>query len=241
MMNSDLLSVVIPCRNEEKNILRTLKALENQDYNMTGIKVFIADADSADNTRQIIKDFRRSSKMDIKIVPGGYPPAGRNNGAANCNSKYILFMDADIEPGEKDTIQKSVDLAESKGLDLVSAFIKCRNGNLYDNIFWERMHGFTYRYPQIVGPYAAGMFILMRRSKYLELGGFNENMVLGDDWELTHKIKRRKFGVADTFIWTTNRRFQKAGYLKTVGQYFLIAMSREYRKKGHREYMHVDF
>lgn len=240
-MNTDQLSVVIPCKNEEKNILRTLTALENQTYDMSGIKVCIADAESVDNTLQIIREFRRTSKMNIQIVPGGYPPAGRNNGAANCYSKYILFMDADVEPGERETIQKSIDLAESKDLDLVSTFIKCRNGNVYDNIFWERMHGFTYRFPKIVGPYAAGMFILMRRDRFLELGGFNENMVLGDDWELTHKIKLRKFGVADTFIWTTNRRFQKSGYLKTVGQYFLIAMSKEYRKKGHREYMNVDF
>ena len=103
------------------------------------------------------------------------------------------------------------------------------------------MHGFTYRYPHIVGPYAAGMFILIRREKFNDLGGFNESMVLGDDWELTHKIKRDKFAVADTFIYTTNRRFKASGYLKTIGQYFLVAMSREYRKKGHREYMHVDF
>ena len=131
--------------------------------------------------------------------------------------------------------------AFEKDLDLVATYIKCKEGNRYDWIFWEKAHAFTYMYPYIVGPYAAGMFILIRREKYLELGGFNEHMILGDDWELTHKILRKKFRVADTFIWTTNRRFASQGYLKTVGQYLRIAFSKEYRKKGHEEYMHVDY
>lgn len=240
-MNSSLLSIVLPCKNEENYLYDTLAGLENQSFCMQGLPVYIADANSTDQSLDIIKRFRKRSKMDIHIVEGGYPPKGRNTGASYCTSKYILFMDADIETGESTTIEKSIELAESKDLDLVSTFIKCKNGNLYDNVFWEKLHGFTYRYPQVVGPYAAGMFILIRRDKFVELGGFNEKMVLGDDWELTHKIKRDKFGVADTFIWTSNRRFKKSGYLKTVGQYLLIAASKEYRKKGHANYMHVEY
>ena len=63
--------------------------------------------------------------------------------------------------------------------------------------------------------------------KFLELGGFNEAMVLGDDWELTRMIPRKKFGVANTFIWTTNRRFQSQGYIRTISKYFRVALSRQ--------------
>ena len=240
-MNESLLSVVIPCKNEEKYLFSILNGLENQSFDMQNVPVYIADADSTDESPNIINKFRKHSKMDIQIVEGGYPPKGRNNGASHCKSKYILFMDADIEPGEQSTIQKSIELAEANDLDLVSTFIKCKDGNIYDKVFWEKVHGFTYRYPQILGPFAAGMFILIKREKFHELGGFNEKMVLGDDWELTHKIQRDKFGVADTYIWTTNRRFKKSGYIKTVGQYLMIAMSKEYRNKGHRSYMHVEY
>jgi hypothetical protein len=85
------------------------------------------------------------------------------------------------------------------------------------------------------------MFILIRRKKFKELGGFNETMVLGDDWELTRMISRRKFGVADTYIWTTNRRFQSHGYVRTISKYLRVAMSKDFRHKDNRNYMHVEF
>jgi len=240
-MKDNLLSIVIPCKNEEKLIGQALLSLENQTVDIVKIPIYIADAGSTDGTLEIIRKFTDEKRLNIKIVQGGYPPAGRNNGADHCTSDYILFLDADIEMGEKTSIEKAINLAVRKDLDLVATYIKCKDGNQYDRIFWEGIHAFTYRYPYIVGPYAAGMFILIRRLTFQRLGGFNEKMVLGDDWELTHKIPRRKFGVADTFIWTTNRRFRKQGYMKTFGRYFRVAFSKDFRETGNTSYMEVDF
>jgi glycosyltransferase involved in cell wall biosynthesis len=240
-MKDNILSIVIPCKNEEKQIGKTLSALERQTVDMSKIPVYIADAESTDATLEIIQDFIERGKLKIKIVEGGYPPTGRNNGASYCTSEYILFLDADIELGEDSSIEKAINKALDENLDLVATFIKCKDGNQTDRIFWEKIHAFTYRYPYIVGPYAAGMFILIRRSTFHKLGGFNEKMILGDDWELTHKIPRRKFGVAKTYIWTTNRRFQKQGYLKTFSRYFRVALSKEYRLSDNSGYMKVPF
>jgi glycosyltransferase involved in cell wall biosynthesis len=240
-MNSNLLSIVIPCKNEEKQLQWTLTAIEQQSFDTANCPIYIADAGSTDRTLDIITDFQKNTLLNIHVVEGGYPPAGRNNGAMHCQSEYILFLDADIELGEDASIEKAMKLALERDLDMVSTYIKSKDGNAYDRFFWERMHAFTYRYPYIVGPYAAGMFILIRRKKFYELGGFNEKMVLGDDWELTRMISRKKFGVADTYIWTTNRRFQSHGYLRTIGKYFRVAMSKDFRQKDNRNYMHVEF
>jgi len=241
VMKDDLLSIVIPCKNEEKHIGQTLAALEMQTVDMSNVPIYIADAGSSDSTHEIIRKFAARKILRIKLVEGGYPPAGRNNGASFCSSEYLLFLDADIELGEDTSIEKSLGLALAKNLDLVATYIKCKDGNQYDRIFWEKIHAFTYKYPYVVGPYAAGMFIMIRRSKFIELGGFNEKMVLGDDWELTHKIPRKKFGVADTYILTSNRRFQKQGYLKTFSQYFRVAVSKDFREKDNTPYMNVKY
>jgi glycosyltransferase involved in cell wall biosynthesis len=235
----NLISIVIPCKNEAEEIQRTLGALEEQSMDMCDVPVYIADAGSRDSTLSIIQDYIENSRLKIEVVQGGYPPTGRNIGASRCTSEFILFMDADIQLGESSTLQKSVELALRRELDLVATYIKCRDGNKYDRFFWEKVHAFTYKYPYIVGPYAAGMFILIRRSRFRELGGFNEKMILGDDWDLTHRIPRKKFGVADTFIWTSNRRFVQQGYLKTFSRYFRVAISREYRTNRHSEYSRV--
>ena len=240
-MIEGLLSIVIPCKNEEKQIGHTLATLQNQTVDMSSVPIYIADAGSTDSTLDIIQSFIDIGRLKIKVVEGGYPPTGRNIGASYCRSEYILFLDADIEMGEDTCIEKSINLALEKELDLVATYIKCKDGNQYDKLFWEKIHAFTYRYPYIVGPYAAGMFILIRRSKFCELGEFNEKMVLGDDWDLTHKIPRHKFGVAKTFIWTTNRRFRKQGYLKTFSRYFRVAFSKDFRDKDNKSYMDVNF
>lgn len=240
-MREDLLSIVIPCKNEEKHIRNTLTALENQTVDMSVVPIFIADAGSNDSTLECIQEFIKKGKLKLKVVEGGYPPTARNNGASFCRSEYILFLDADIEMGEDTSIEKSINLALEKELDLVATYIKCKDGNQYDRIFWEKIHAFTYKYPYIVGPYAAGMFILIRRSKFYELGGFNERMILGDDWDLTHKIRRGKFGIANTFIWTTNRRFMKQGYLKTFSRYFRVAFSKDFREKDNTSYIDVRY
>lgn len=240
-MKDNVLSIVIPCKNEEKQIGLTIESLKNQTADISKVPIYIADAGSTDSTLDIIHHFITECPLNITIVSGGYPPKGRNNGASYCTSEFLLFLDADIELGEDSCIEKSLNLALEKNLDLVATYIKCKDGNKYDKIFWEKIHAFTYKYPYIVGPYAAGMFILIRRSKFIELGGFNEKMVLGDDWELTHKIPRNKFGVANTFIWTTNRRFMKQGYLKTFSRYFRVAFSKDFREKGNESYMNVNF
>jgi glycosyltransferase involved in cell wall biosynthesis len=240
-MKDNFLSIVIPCKNEEKQIGRTLKSLLNQTVDISKVPIYIADAGSTDSTLPIIGKFISEGRLNIKIVPGGYPPEGRNNGASYCRTEFILFLDADIELGENSSIEKSLNIALEKNLDLVATYIKCKDGNQYDKIFWEKIHAFTYKYPYIVGPYAAGMFILIRSSTFDRLGGFNEKMVLGDDWELTHKIPLSKFGVAHTYIWTTNRRFMKQGYLKTFSRYFRVAFSKDFREKGNESYMKVKF
>lgn len=240
-MIDSLLSIVIPCKNEEKQLGKTLAALNRQTYNMSACPIYLADAGSTDRSLEIIDAFQEHTHLDIRVIEGGYPPVGRNRGANLCQSAFILFLDADIELGENRSIEKAMALALECDLDLVSTYIRSKDGNAYDRFFWEKIHAFTYRYPYIVGPYSAGMFILIRRSRFEELGGFNEAMILGDDWELTRMIPRKKFGVADTFIWTTNRRFQSQGYVRTISKYIRVAISKNYRNKDNRSYMHVDF
>ena len=240
-MKNNLLSIVIPCKNEEKQIGHTLESLKYQTIDIYDVPIFIADAGSTDSTLDIIRKYIINGRLNIKTVGGGFPPEARNIGASYCQSEFILFLDADIELGENTCIEKSIKLALEKNLDLVATYIKCKDGNPFDKIFWEGFHAFTYKFPYILGPYAAGMFILIRRSTFYHLGGFNERMILGDDWELTHKIPRDKFGVANTFIWTTNRRFIKQGYLRTFSRYFLVAFSTDFREKGNKSYMNVEF
>jgi glycosyltransferase involved in cell wall biosynthesis len=236
-MKKPLLSIVIPAKNEARYIGRTLEAIASQKGIPLHTPIIIADAGSTDATIQIISQY--SGLLNISVVDGGLPSVGRNKGAAHTDSEYILFLDADVTPGEPDTISKALQLAIEKNLDLVSTHIHSVNGNFADKCFWQ-LHGLAST-TKIVGAFAAGMFILIKSETFRKLKGFDETIALGEDWELTHQVKPEKFEVSESYINTTNRRFSAQGYLRTFYQYIMVASSERYRHQRHTEYFEVNY
>jgi glycosyltransferase involved in cell wall biosynthesis len=231
-------SIVIPCKNEQDNIGRLLDRLRAQTAYRSDVPIIIADADSTDHTLTIIQERRELFGMNITVIKGGYPATGRNNGAAFARSKYVLFFDADILPADDYFIEQVLDLAESKQLDCVATYIKTVNGNWKDKLFWAAHNVILSMFP-IFGPFATGMFMCFRLKTFRDLGGFDERIILGEDFDLSHRVKRSKFGVVNNFILNSNRRFVKMCYLKTIYMYTKVAFSKQYRLSDNKEYFEV--
>ena len=62
---SDIITIVVPCKNEENYIHNLLNSLRAQDIDNT--RIIIADC-STDNTRQVIKDNSRG--LNVEIIQG---------------------------------------------------------------------------------------------------------------------------------------------------------------------------
>ena len=56
--NFPKISVIIPCRNEEKFIGKCLDSILNQDYPKEKMEVLVVDGMSEDRTREIIEKFK---------------------------------------------------------------------------------------------------------------------------------------------------------------------------------------
>jgi glycosyltransferase involved in cell wall biosynthesis len=80
-------SIIIPTYNEEEYLPNLLTSIQRQGYD--DLEVIIADAHSMDKTIEIAESF------GCKIVPGGLPAVGRNNGAKAASGELLLFLDAD--------------------------------------------------------------------------------------------------------------------------------------------------
>ena len=87
-----LLTIIIPCKNEEKYIGTLLDSLAEQTYPMNTVDIIIADAGSTDSTLNIINEcvIKYNQLLNIRIVPGGLPAIGRNNGAKTRGSSGLL-------------------------------------------------------------------------------------------------------------------------------------------------------
>ena len=228
-------SIVIPCKNESKYIERLFRSIQRQTVFSEDSQIIVADDESCDGTCSILERWKNSQSLNIQLVKGGYPAVARNNGARIAQGKYIIFLDADVELGEADFLEKSIELANQKDLYCVSSYIRCPNGNIADYIFWK-IHGISLNLYKIFGPFSAGMFMLVQRNYFESQNGFDENLILGEDFELSHLVPKEKFGIVPSYINITNRRFQQDGYLSTIYKYTRIAMSKKYRYQDHKSY-----
>jgi glycosyltransferase involved in cell wall biosynthesis len=184
---------------------------------MSSTRVLVADANSTDGTPEIVMSFR--DRLNVSVIRGGMPSVGRNLGAAQAESKYVLFMDADIEPANSSVIRRAVEAAEEELLHCVTTNILCRDGNWIDKLFYAGNDFFQYL-SCIHHPFATGMFMLFERKKFWELGGFNERVAFAEDYLLSQQVERKRFRIVRGGVYTTNRRFQRMGHLR-VGWLFL--------------------
>jgi glycosyltransferase involved in cell wall biosynthesis len=96
---TDLVSILIPARNEEGNILMLLQSISGQDYK--NFEIIVYDDASSDSTYEICSAFA-ASRPNFSIIKGGELPLGwfgKNYAcyqlAKKANGKYFLFLDAD--------------------------------------------------------------------------------------------------------------------------------------------------
>ena len=203
-MIKDVLTIVIPCKNEQDLIDITLKYLNKQN-DITGTRVIIADS-SDDLTRDIILE-KHYPNLNIEIIDGGLPSIARNKGAELCNTRYILFMDADIFLTDLDTIKSSVDSIIRYNLHLVTCKFRCRG--MYSFVFptFEFFRNLFIR----KAPCAIGGFMLFDKAKFDKIGGFNNEDKFAEDFHISTKISPLFFYVIDKKTYTTDRRFKKKG------------------------------
>jgi glycosyltransferase involved in cell wall biosynthesis len=204
---SNNITIVVPCKNEENYIHHLLNSLRAQDIGDT--RIIIADC-STDNTRQVIKD--NSFLLNVEIINGGPVSIAKNNGARLVTTPYILFIDADVRFFKNTVIQDAVDKIESMNLDLIGLNIKCYDQDLRAKIGFTAFNviNHTLKY---FSPFAVGAFMLTRRDRFEEFGGFPEKFSTSEDYFLSRMYSPKKFRIIKHHFGQDSRRFKKMGYM----------------------------
>jgi glycosyltransferase involved in cell wall biosynthesis len=203
---SDKITIVVPCKNEENYIAYLLTHLRNQMIGST--RIIIADC-STDNTRRVIQATK--GDLNVEIIDGGPVSFAKNNGARLVTTPYILFIDADVRFFKDTVIRDSVTEIESKNLDLIGLNIKCYDHDKRAVIGFAVFNGIN-RVLKHFSPFAVGAFMLTRRDKFEEFGGFPEKMSTSEDYFLSRKYSPKKFRIVKHYFGQDSRRFKKMGY-----------------------------
>jgi glycosyltransferase involved in cell wall biosynthesis len=214
MIFSDKITIVIPCKNEEDYIPYLLTHLRNQMIGST--KIIIADC-STDTTREVIQATK--GNLNIEIIDGGPVSIAKNNGAKLVTTPYILFIDADVRFFKPTVIRDAVNLIERKNLDLIGLNIKCYDKDLRAKIGFTAFNLINHTL-KFFSPFAVGAFMLTRRDRFEEFGGFPENLLTSEDYFLSKKYSPRKFKIIRHHFGQDSRRFKRMGYLG-MGKYLI--------------------
>jgi len=211
----NMLSIIIPTLNEEKYLPLLLEAIKKQNF--SDLEIIVADADSQDGTIEIARDF------GCKIVPGGLPAKGRNEGAKAAKGETLLFMDADNIDLPTNFLKQLLEEFEKRKLD-VASFPICPQGNGFDKIAYGS-YNLWVRISQNFLPHATNS-ALVRKEIHEKIGGFDEEIKMAEDHEFVRRAaKFGKFGFIKTEpVSTSTRRFERDGRLKTYLKYLIAAL-----------------
>lgn len=204
---SNLITIVVPCKNEENYIAYLLTHLRNQMIGST--RIIIADC-STDNTREVIQAAK--GELNVEIIEGGPVSQAKNRGAQLVTTPYILFIDADVRFFKPTVIQDAVTLIASKNLDLIGLNIKCYDNDLRAKIGFTAFNLIN-NVLKHVSPFAVGAFMLTRKDRFDELGGFPEQMSTSEDFFLSRLYSPKKFRIIHHHFGQDSRRFKKMGYM----------------------------
>jgi len=172
-------------------------------------RIIIADC-STDSTREVIQAAK--GELNVEIIEGGPVSQAKNRGAQLVTTPYILFIDADVRFFKPTVIQDAVTLIESKNLDLIGLNIKCYDNDLRAKIGFTAFNLIN-NVLKHVSPFAVGAFMLTRKDRFDELGGFPEQMSTSEDFFLSRKYSPKKFRIIRHHFGQDSRRFKKMGYM----------------------------
>ncbi len=185
------ISVIVPARNEARNIRRCLNALLAQTY--PALEVIVVDDRSTDDTPAILDEIQRSYSSAhpprpaprLQIIRGEeIPPgwAGKPHalvqGAGAAQGEWLCFIDADTF-ASPDLVRAAYLTARECGTDMFSILTDQELGSFWEKVvlpivFTALSVGFPARRvndPRTPDAIANGQFILIRRPVYEAVGG----------------------------------------------------------------------
>jgi len=124
MSNLVSVSIIIPCRDEEKFISQCLDSILANDYPKENLEILVVDGMSEDKSREIVKRYAQQYPF-IKLLdnPKKYTPFALNTGIRNSKGEIIIRMDAHATY-IKDYISKCVKYLKEYNADNVGGIWK---------------------------------------------------------------------------------------------------------------------
>ncbi len=196
-----LVSIIVPCYNEEATIQLLLKSIYDQSYPHQEIEVILADGMSTDQTRSEVAAFRKEfPDLLVKVVdnPKRIIPAALNFALEAAQGEFIIRLDGHSMPYPEYVERCIADLKMGKGDNVGGVWEIHPAGKSWiaRSIAAAAAHPFgvgdaLYRFTDRAEAVDTVPFGAFRRSLFAEIGNFNENLLTNEDYEFNTRIRQR--------------------------------------------------
>ena len=207
-----IFSIIIPTYNEEEYLPILLKSIKKQDFN--SYEIIVADANSTDKTREIAEEY------GCRVVDGGLPAVGRNNGAKVAKGEYLLFLDSDLELTE-DYLRNVIYEFRMERLGIAITQMLPMSSKVEDKLFHDFANYFMISV-ETIKPHGAGCYgIIARKELHDKCGGFDEKLTFGEDTDYIERLaKKERFKVLrNAKIGVSTRILEEEGITTLIQQY----------------------
>jgi cellulose synthase/poly-beta-1,6-N-acetylglucosamine synthase-like glycosyltransferase len=200
---SEKVSVIIPARNEDKNIQACLSSLKNQTYPVSLLEVLVVDDHSEDSTAEMVKRFPMSNVRLIHLSDfvtdklNSYKKKAIEIGIGEASGDWIITTDADCT-ATPEWIWHVMAYQEMKSAELIAAPVKLTARENLLEVFqaldFLTLQGITaaaaYRNLHTM---CNGANLAYSKQAFLKVKGFEniDSIASGDDMLLMQKIQER--------------------------------------------------
>lgn len=189
------ITVVMPVLNEEAHLEASVQSILAQSY-PSEIELIIALGPSSDDTNKIAKALAKKDKR-IKLLdnPRALTTVGLNAAVKIAKHEYIVRIDAHSEP-EPNYFQDGIRILLEQDADEVGGIMQAKGHSAFQKAV-------AYAYTSRWGIGAANYHIggqageaesaylgIFKKSALERVGGYDESIIRGEDWDLAQRIKR---------------------------------------------------
>ena len=220
MSKTPKVSIIIPTKNEAKNIGFCLDSIFSIDYSAAAYEVLVVDNGSADQTTLIAAE----KGAQVYSLPHVNISTLRNFGTRQAKGDIFAFLDADCTV-DKDWLVNAEKYFEAKNIVCFGSTPRIPDKPTWVQAAWFHVRQKKKGCTEVAWLESMNMFI--RRDIYESVGGFNETLVTCEDVDLSYRLSARGRIISDQEI-----RAIHHGEAKDIAEFF-----RKERWRGKSNYL----
>jgi mycofactocin system glycosyltransferase len=188
-------TVIIPTKDRRDELLECIESIFSQDYPKHKVELIVIDDGSHDGTRDLVSMFPCKLLSHVKSRGQSYC---RNMGAEEAQGEILAFLDSDCV-AESSWLKELVTYFQWEKIGAVGGYV---DGYFNDSALD--------RYEKVFSPLNMGMHIqcgtnngstfytptcnmLVRRKAFVEAGGIQESMHVGEDVDFCWRIRKKGY------------------------------------------------